>query len=311
MAYEATAELAKRQRDLERKRIEAKYGTTIGDLATEYRQANRDLEAGYEGRGILRSGEAMRGRVRLGAAEKAAQIAAEQERMGALDQADLTYLQQLAELQAKGFKGGASEPEPEPEPEKDTTPTPGAPASGAPASGAPATQPGGGVGAPAQPSPPANQTPSCTITPQPGTPPTGYRYQWNATKCTWELQYIGAPTTVGGRPVTGGDTPTEVNPPAPNTVGGGAFGPLPPVSRPPTSGGVVVAPGDTPREVNPPPVNVLPAPGGFISGPDRPLANGGAVVDNTYIPPGINWAALGALASTPPRTVYVPRLSGL
>lgn len=283
MAYEATAELYKRQYDLAKKRAESEYQSRIGELATQYRQANRDLESGYEGRGILRSGEAMRGRVRLGSAEKAAQLAALTAQEETLNQAGLTYAQQLAELQAKGYTGG--------EPDTgggDTTPKPGEPDM----SIMPIPEPDRVVTKPVEPTPPADQGPDCTITPQPGTPPTGYRYQWNTTKCTWELQYIGAPPTVGGRPVTGGDTPTEVNPPAPNTVGGGASGPLPSVPRPPTSGGVIVPPGDTPREVNPPPVNVLPAPGGFVGGPDRRLPNGGGVVDGIYIPPGINWGAL-------------------
>jgi multidrug efflux pump subunit AcrA (membrane-fusion protein) len=106
MAYEATAELYKRQYDLAKKRAQSEYDSAIGDLATQYRQANLDLEANLEGRGILRSGEGMRGRVRLGAAEKAAQLGAETARQGALDQAGLSYMQQLAELQAKGYKGG-------------------------------------------------------------------------------------------------------------------------------------------------------------------------------------------------------------
>ena len=299
MAYEATAELYRRQYDLAKKRAQSEYESAIGDLATQYRQANRDLEANYESRGILRSGEGMRGRVRLGAAEKAAQLAAETARQGALDQAGLAYLQQLAELQAKGYTGGA--------PDTGTTPdtgTPGTPSPGTPATPTPVTPPRESdvvVRTPVEPGTP--QDPSCQITPQPGNPPTGYRYQWNPTKCTWELQFIGAPPTVGGRPVTGGDTPTEVNPPAPGTVGGGASGPLPSVPRPPTSGGVVVPPGDTPREVNPPPVTVLPAPGGVIGGPDRRLPNGGGVVNGIYIPPGIDWGAL----APQPKTITVPR----
>ena len=77
MAYEATAELYRRQYDLAKKRAQSEYESRIGELATQYRQANRDLEGNLESRGILRSGEAMRGRVRLGAAEKGAQLSAE------------------------------------------------------------------------------------------------------------------------------------------------------------------------------------------------------------------------------------------
>ena len=296
MAYEATAQLFQRQADLAKKRAQSEYESAIGDLATQYRQANRDLEANLESRGILRSGEGMRGRVRLGAAEKAAQLAAETARQGALDQADLTHLQQLAELQAKGYTGGG-----------DVTPTPGtpAPSPGTPATPTPVTPPRESdvvVRTPVEPGTP--QDPSCQITPQPGNPPTGYRYKWNPTKCTWELEYMGAPPTVGGRPVTGGDTPTEINPPTPGTVGGGASGPRPSVQPPLTSGGVVVRPGDTPSESRPPSMAILPAPGGVIGGPDRRLPNGGGVVNGIYIPPGIDWGALAPQPVRPNRGAF-------
>lgn len=217
MAFEATAELYKRQYDLAKRRSESEYQSRIGELATQYRQANRDLEGNLEARGVLRSGEAMRGRVRLGAAEKAAQLAALSAQQGALDEAGLSYLQQLAELQAKGFG-------------EKVAPLPEAP----PATGGGGR--GGGGGADAE-----------LILGHP-------KSEWDKVDWAGLGEIIKKSRTVGGTPIAPGDTPTETRPPAPNTVGGGASG--------------------------------LPAPGGQMSGPDRRLPNGGAVVDGIYIPPG-------------------------
>jgi len=189
MAYEATAQLFQRQADLAKKRAQSEYELAIGDLATQFRQSNRDLEANLESRGILRSGEGMRGRVRLGAAEKAAQLAAETARQGALDQADLTHLQQLAELQAKGYTGGG-----------DVTPTPGTPA---PAPSAPKPSTPSTPSRPSTPTPPAEQA----RPPQPGNPPPGYKYVWNGTKWVLEAISTGGPVTPGmpaTRPIEGG-----------------------------------------------------------------------------------------------------------
>ena len=252
MAYEATAELYRRQYDLAKKRAQSEYESRIGELATQYRQANRDLEGNLESRGILRSGEAMRGRVRLGAAEKGAQLSAEAARQSAMDTAGLSYMQQLAELQAKGYTGG----------EAATTPTapgtgsgtPGTPSTQTPATQTPATQT------------PATQTPveqPRVKPPKPGNPPPGYDYVWNEQKFAWELVAL----TSGG--------PAQPGMPAP----------------PPGQGGPSEI-GSGGRPIATPPPNFVPpgtAPGALVGGPDRKVPGGGAVVDGIYIPPGINF----------------------
>lgn len=218
MAYEATAELYRRQYDLAKKRAQSEYDSRIGQLAEQYRQANRDLEGNLESRGILRSGEGMRGRVRLGAAEKSAQLAALTAQEEAMNQAGLTYAQQLAELQAKGYTDGGTP----------GTPTPAAPDSpGTQAPRSPGTQ------AP----PPAQQRPPAPSGSTPGGSSgtlcaPGYFYDPIKKICVKESDL----PTVGGRPVPPGQTPSE-------TIG------VPPtITRPPTVGGVPVRPGDTPSE---------------------------------------------------------------
>lgn len=216
MAYEATAELYRRQYDLAKKRAQSEYDSRIGQLAEQYRQANRDLEGNLESRGILRSGEGMRGRVRLGAAEKSAQLAALTAQEEAMNQAGLTYAQQLAELQAKGYGGG----------------TPGTPSPEAPEA------PGGpGMTPTPTPTPPAQQAPPAPSGSTPGGSSgtlcaPGYFYDPIKKICVKESDL----PTVGGRPVPPGQTPSE-------TIG------VPPtITRPPTVGGVPVRPGDTPSE---------------------------------------------------------------
>ena len=203
MAYEATAELYRREYELAKKRAQSAYDSRIAQLATAHRQANRDLEANLESRGILRSGEGMRNRVNLGAAEKAAQLGALGEREDAWNRAGLVLAQQLAELSAKG---GTTTP---------TTPTP---------TPAPAPAPSPVVTRPVIPAP---STPAPT-TPTPGGPsetlcPPGYWYDPIKKACVANSQL----PTVGGTPVPPGQTPTETRPPAPNTVGGGAAGQAP------------------------------------------------------------------------------------
>ena len=190
MAYEATAELYKRQYDLAKKRAQSEYDSRIGELATQYRQANRDLEGNLESRGILRSGEGMRGRVRLGAAEKGAQLSAEAARQAAMDEAGLSYMQQLAELQAKGYTGGeATTPTP-------TTPTP------SPVVSPPPTE----VTRPVVPTP---TTPTGPTAPPSGPSntacPPGYVYDPVKKTCVRQADL----PTVGGRPVPPGQTPSE------------------------------------------------------------------------------------------------------
>jgi len=253
MAYEATAELIRRQYELAKKRAQSQYDTDIGTLATQYRQMNRDLEGNLESRGILRSGEGMRGRVRLGAEEKAAQLQAEIARQAAFDQAGLTQLQQLAELQAKGYGG--------------------APASGG--GGAPA--PGGGGGGSSAPVRTPTPTPTPTPAPapavrppKPSNPPPGYDYVWNEAKKAWELVAL--------------------------TSGGPAQPGMP--QQPPGGGGINEI-GSGGRPIGTPPPGFVPpgtAPGAVVGGPNRPLPNGGAVVDGIYLPPGINFGPAPAPA---------------
>lgn len=169
MAYEATAELYRRQYDLAKKRAQSEYDSRIGQLAEQYRQANRDLEGNLESRGILRSGEGMRGRVRLGAAEKSAQLAALTAQEEAMNQAGLTHAQQLAELQAKGYTGGGSS---------------------TPDSGTPGTPSPGGPGSPGSPGAPVTETPKDAGTPTTQTCPPGY--QWDP------VQNACVPISTGG-----------------------------------------------------------------------------------------------------------------
>lgn len=203
MAYEATTELAKKQRDLAKARIEAELEQTLATNRRRFGQAGRQQESGFEGRGVLRSGEASRGRAELvgeeTAAELAARLAAEQQ----LSAADLTYAQQLAAQQAAG--GGT----------------------------------GGGTGGP----------------------------------------------DVVGKPVV--DTILPVDPDQQKDQGSSSTGmpSMTPEER------VKVTPSGMGSGQNP---NTW-SPGQYVSGPDRKLSNGGAVVNGYYIPPG----TFGNLAPTP------------
>jgi hypothetical protein len=259
MAYEATAELYKREYDLAKKRAQSQYEQQIAELATQYRQANRGLEANLESRGILRSGEGMRGRVALGAQEKAAQLGALGAQEEAFNQAGLRYMQQLAELQAKGYTGAEA-----------------APGSGTGTGGGGA---GTGTGTPGTvtrpvepaPTPPAEQP--RVKPPKPSNPPPGYDYVWNEAKWAWELVAL----TSGGPAQPGMPAP----PPGqggPNEIGSGGR----PIGTPPPG---FVPPGT--------------APGVNVGGPDRRLPNGGAVVDGIYIPPGTIFAPAPAPRPTP------------
>jgi len=207
MAYEATTELAKKQRDLAKARIEAELEQTLATNRRRFGHAGRQQESGFEGRGILRSGEASRGRAELvgeeTAAELAARLAAEQQ----LTAADLTYAQQLAEQQAAG--GGT----------------------------------GGGTGS--------------------GT---------------------GSPDLGGNKVV---DPLLPVDPNQQKDAGAPSTGmpSMTPEER------VKVTPSGMGSGQNP---NTW-SPGQYVSGPDRKLSNGGAVVNGYYIPPG----TFGNLAPTP------------
>jgi hypothetical protein len=205
MAYEATTELAKKQRDLAKARIEAELEQTLATNRRRFGYAGRQQESGFEGRGILRSGEASRGRAELvgeeSAAELAARLAAEQQ----LAAADLTYAQQLAEQQAAGgVTGGGT---------------------------------GAGTGSPA--------TSTIVDTIQPVDPN--------------QQKDAGAPST--GMPSISPEERVKITP-----SGQGS--------------------GQNPNTWTP---------GQYVSGPDRKLSNGGAVVNGYYIPPG----TFGNLAPTP------------
>lgn len=210
MAYEASAELARKQYELAKGRAESARDLRLGTIGRNYLQGARSLEAGMEGRGILRSGEANRRRVEYGAEEKAAREAAMQQGEYEINQAALDYASELARLQALGYGGATATPEPERQRDVITSPSRG---------GAPVTETPGGGGAP------ADQTPSTQC-------PPGYAWDPNKNACV----PISSLPTVDGRTVMPGDTPSETR------------GVPPTVIPTPTSGGTVVRPGDTPSE---------------------------------------------------------------
>jgi hypothetical protein len=257
MAYEATAELYRREYELAKKRAQSAYDSRIAQLATAHRQANRDLEANLESRGILRSGEGMRGRVELGAAEKSGQLAALGEREDAWNRAGLALAQQLAELEAKGGTGGAG----------------GGGSTGGGGGGGTGTGTPGTITRPVEPTPTPPAEQPRVKPPKPGNPPPGYDYVWNEAKWAWELVALtsggpaqpgmpqqppgqGGPNEIGsgGRPI--GTPPPGFVPPgtAPGTIVGG------PDRRLPNGGGVV---------------DGIYIPPGTIFGPPPPKAGGG------------------------------------
>lgn len=96
----AGAALAAKKRDLAVAQAQAAGELTQSDLARQYLQATQNLESGYEGRGILKSGEANTGRVALGAEEKAARARALMNTENQINQANLEYASALAAAQA-------------------------------------------------------------------------------------------------------------------------------------------------------------------------------------------------------------------
>jgi hypothetical protein len=272
MAYEATTELAKKQRDLAKARIEAELNQTLATNRRRFGEAGRQQESAFEGRGILRSGEASRGRAQLvgeeTAAELAARLAAEQQ----LTAADLTYAQQLAAQQAAGggtgggagggTGGGTGSPDVVGKPIVDTI-QPVDPNqqkdAGAPSTGMPSISPEERV----------------KIT------PSGQGSGQNPN--TWSPgQYVSGPDrklSNGGAVVNGYYIPP------------GTFGNLAPTPTMTNEERVKVTPSGQGSGQNP---NTW-SPGQYVSGPDRKLSNGGAVVNGYYIPPG----TFGNLAPTP------------
>jgi len=228
MAYEATTELAKKQRDLAKARIEADLEQTLATNRRRFGESGRQQESAFEGRGILRSGEASRGRAQLvgeeSAAELAARLAAEQQ----LAAADLTYAQQLAAQQAAGGGTGGGT--------------------------------GAGTGSPA--------TSTIVDTIQPVDP---NKEKDNGSTST------GMPSM----------TPAERVEVTPSGMGSGR----PSMPSMTNEERVKVTPSGMGSGQNP---NTW-SPGQYVSGPDRKLGNGGAVVNGYYIPPG----TFGNLAPTP------------
>lgn len=96
-----TAELARRRFELTKQQREARRDLELAALGQRYYTAAGDLESNLESRGILRSGEAMRGRTQLGAEEKAAREATYTGAEFDINQAALDYANVLAELQAQ------------------------------------------------------------------------------------------------------------------------------------------------------------------------------------------------------------------
>lgn len=121
--FTGTADLARRRYELAKGRSESNLAQKLGNIGRQYYGLARQQEAGLEGRGILRSGEANRRRVELGAEEKAARLAESQAAEQDIQSAALDYASVLAEIQAK--QGTTTTPAPK-EPEKERTPTPGA-----------------------------------------------------------------------------------------------------------------------------------------------------------------------------------------
>lgn len=232
--YSGTADLARRRYELAKGRSESNLAQQLGQVGQQYYGLARQQEAGLEGRGILRSGEANRRRVELGAEEKARRLALAQQSEQDIQSAALDYASVLAELQAKGATGTTT-----PEPETTRTPTPGA------------TTPG--AGAPAQQQPPAEQG---TQTPSTQCPP-GYAWDPNKNACV----AISSLPTVDGKTVMPGDTPSETRGVPPTIV------PTPspfPVTRPVVGGVNEIGSGGREIGVAPTPI-ATPAPGGQVT----------------------------------------------
>lgn len=209
MAYEATAELARKQYELAKGRAESARDLQLGSIGRNYLQGSRSLEAGLEGRGILRSGEANRRRVEYAAEEKAAREAAMQQGEYAINQAALDYASELARLQALGYGGGTSA--------GGSSTTGGG---GAPSTTSPGTP---GAEKPAEEQKPETQQPSTQC-------PPGYAWDPNKNACV----AVSSLPTVDGRTVMPGDTPSETRGVPPTVI--------------PSSGNTPVRPGDTPSE---------------------------------------------------------------
>lgn len=254
--YTGTADLARRRYELAKGRAESNLAQKLGGIGRQYYGLARQLEGGLESRGILRSGEAGRRRVELGAEEKAARLAESQAAEQDIQSAALDYASVLAEIQAKQGTTTTPEPEKPKEPEpvitspgRTTTPTP---------TPAPTPPAGGGGGAPVT---------------QPTVIDCGPGYYYDP------VQRACVPISSGG-PVQPGMPQLPPGQGGINEIGsGGRVIGSPPVQGP-TVGGVTVPSGQTPSEtvgVAPRPVTPVPgvtvAPSGLttIVGPQGPV----------------------------------------
>lgn len=231
--FTGTADLARRRYELAKGRAESNLAQKLGNIGRQYYGLARQQEAGLEGRGILRSGEANRRRVELGAEEKAARLAESQAAEQDIQSAALDYASVLAEIQAKqGTTGGTTTtPKPTPTPGAETTPS------------------GPDTSAP----PPADQS---SQAPSTQCPP-GYAWDPNKNACV----AVSSLPTVDGRPVMPGDTPSETRGVPPTIV------PAPspfPVTRPVVGGVNEIGSGGREIGVAPTPI-ATPAPGGQLT----------------------------------------------
>lgn len=170
----ASAALAKKKRDLAVAQAQAAGELTQSDLARQYLQATQNLESGYEGRGILKSGEANTGRVALGAEEKAARARALMNTENQINQANLDYASALAAAQAQAGSGTVA--------------------------AQPGRTGGGGSGGGSRPA----ATPAAPASPVTQRPPAAAPAQ------PVKVTNVPVPIrTVGGRIVRPGDTPSE------------------------------------------------------------------------------------------------------
>lgn len=244
--YTGTADLARRRYELAKGRAESNLAQKLGGIGRQYYGLARQLEGGLESRGILRSGEAGRRRVELGAEEKAARLAESQAAEQDIQSAALDYASVLAEIQAKQGTTTTPEPEKPKEPEpvitspgRTTTPTP------TPTPTPPTPTPPAGGGAPVT---------------QPTVTECGPGYYYDP------VQRMCVPISSGG-PVQPGMPQLPPGQGGINEIGsGGRVIGSPPVQGP-TVGGVTVPSGQTPSEtrgVAPTPI-ATPAPGGQLT----------------------------------------------
>lgn len=243
--YSGTADLARRRYELAKSRSESNLAQQLGQVGQQYYGLARQQEAGLEGRGILRSGEANRRRVELGAEEKARRLALSQQAEQDIQSAALDYASVLAEIQAKGATGTTT---PQPEKPKEPTPTPGG--GGTPGAGT-ITRP---VEGDQRGSAPAPTRPTPTVT------DCGPGFYFDPVEMVCKPISSGGPAQPGMPQLPPGQGGV-------NEIGSGGrpFGTPP--TQGPTVGGITVPSGQTPSEtrgVAPTPI-ATPAPGGQVT----------------------------------------------